>query len=34
MHAVDEYVEVSELEQAAAAFSAAVARWGAATARL
>jgi succinyl-diaminopimelate desuccinylase len=29
MHAVDEYVEVAELEQAAAAFSAVVSRWGA-----
>ena len=29
MHAVDEYVEVAEVEQAAAAFSAVVSRWGA-----
>ena len=29
MHAVDEYVEVAEVEQAAAAFSAVLARWGA-----
>lgn len=28
MHAVDEYVEVAEVEQAAAAFSGVVARWG------
>ena len=28
MHAIDEYVELAELEQAAAAFSDVVARWG------
>jgi succinyl-diaminopimelate desuccinylase len=28
MHAVDEYVEVAELEQAAAAFAEVLGRWG------
>jgi succinyl-diaminopimelate desuccinylase len=28
MHAVDEYVELGELEQAAAAFTDVVTRWG------
>jgi succinyl-diaminopimelate desuccinylase len=31
MHAVDEYVEVAELEQAAAVFGDVVASWGATT---